>query len=171
MPGSGVNYTEMEDTKRIKKLFENLYQGNPWIETTIIGALQNISAEQAAVKLMPQWNSIWEIVNHLISWRLNVLQRIQGIIVETPDDNYFSRQTDISNIAWQNTLKKLEVSQHAWIAFLEELNEEELDKIYPVNNLSYYEHIQGIIQHDAYHLGQIVLLAKHIRSAEQDKIL
>jgi uncharacterized damage-inducible protein DinB len=26
--------------------------------------------------------------------------------------------------------------------------------------MTYYEHIQGIIQHDAYHLGQIVLLSK-----------
>ena len=37
-----------------------------------------------------------------------------------------------------------------------------MEKVYPNNGMSYYEHIQGIIQHDAYHLGQIVLLAKTV---------
>ena len=39
-------------------------------------------------------------------------------------------------------------------------DESDFDKIYPSNKMSYYEHIHGIIQHDAYHLGQIVLLTK-----------
>ena len=44
--------------------------------------------------------------------------------------------------------------------FLEQLKTDQLEQEYPVNQMTYYEHIQGIIQHDAYHLGQIVLLAK-----------
>ncbi len=35
------------------------------------------------------------------------------------------------------------------------------EKIYPPEGQTYYEHIHGNIQHDAYHLGQIVMLAKH----------
>jgi len=158
----------VEDTKRIKKLFEDLYHGSPWLDVTIVGTLQDVSAKQAATKLWPQWNSIWEIVNHLISWRINVLQRVQGIIIESPENNYFAPQADTSEAAWEDTLTKLEASQQAWTSFLEDLDEENLGKSYPANNHSYYEHIQGIIQHDAYHLGQIVLLAKHSRFATTD---
>ena len=42
------------------------------------------------------------------------------------------------------------------------MNEEALDEIYPNNNASYYKNIHGIIQNDAYHLGQIVLLWKAV---------
>ncbi|WP_235811010.1 DUF1572 domain-containing protein [Aequorivita aquimaris] len=38
----------------------------------------------------------------------------------------------------------------------------DFEKEYPTNKHSYYKHIHGIIQHDAYHLGQIVLLAKMV---------
>jgi hypothetical protein len=43
---------------------------------------------------------------------------------------------------------------------LKKFKRKDLEKNYSSNGMSYYEHIQGIVQHDAYHLGQIVLLAK-----------
>jgi len=34
----------MKETKRIAKLFEDLYNGSPWIDVTIMDTLKNISA-------------------------------------------------------------------------------------------------------------------------------
>ncbi|MFI5218027.1 MAG: DinB family protein [Bacteroidia bacterium] len=150
----------MTETHRINKLFTDLYNGNPWIDVTIDETLKNITAVQAAKKVSMQLNSIWEIVNHIISWRENVLQRVQGSVINTPDDNYFTLVKDTSEAEWENTLKKLKVSQQKWISFIENFNEINFEKIYPKNNMTYYEHIQGLLQHDAYHLGQIVLIKK-----------
>lgn len=152
----------MKETERIIKLFENLYQGSPWIDVTVIGIVENITAQQAAKRILPKRNTIWEIVNHLISWRLNVLQRVQGKVISTPGNNYFVPVKDTSSAAWKNTLKRLNDSQRQWIAFLKTFKEKDFEKVYPNNNMSYYEHIHGIIQHDAYHLGQLVLLAKSV---------
>jgi uncharacterized damage-inducible protein DinB len=153
------NFGYMTETKRITELFEEIYNGDPWIGESLMGTLENISVETAAKKIGP-WNSIWEIVNHIISWRENVLQRVQGSVINSPADNYFTPVSDQSEKAWQNTLQDLKNSQEKWIGFLPEMNEADLEKIYPNNNASYYNNIHGIIQHDAYHLGQIVLLAK-----------
>ena len=152
----------MKETERIIKLFEDLYNGSPWIDVNIIGILEGITAEQAARHPFPKRNSIWEIVNHLISWRLNVLQRIRGKVIRTPRNNYFSPVKNTSESAWKNTLKRLRNSQQQWIDFLKVFKEKDFEKIYPNNNLNYYEHIHGIIQHDSYHLGQIVLLVKSL---------
>jgi uncharacterized damage-inducible protein DinB len=152
----------MKETKRIIKLFEDLYEGSPWIDVTIAGTLENISAEQAMMRPLPNRNSIWEIVNHLISWRLNVLQRVQGKVIKTPDNNYIATIDDTSPAAWANTLQLLKDSQQQWVDFLKTFQEEDFAKIYPNNSMTYYEHIHGIIQHDAYHLGQIVILAKPV---------
>jgi hypothetical protein len=54
----------------------------------------------------------------------------------------------------------LDDSQQARNNFLGEFDEANFEKPYPPHNLTYYQHIHGILQHDAYHLGQIVLLAK-----------
>ncbi|MFT3911994.1 MAG: DinB family protein [Ferruginibacter sp.] len=150
----------MKEINRIINLFESTYNGSPWIDVSLIPVLQNITAAQAAIKLSPHLNSPWEIVNHLISWRKNVLKRLQGNIIKTPSHNYFVPVKNTSAIAWQKTLEELDISQKEWIHFLKEFKAGDFEKIYPNNNLSYYEHIHGIIQHDIYHLGQIVLLTK-----------
>ena len=156
----------MKETKRIQKLFEDLYDGDPWLDITLLGTLRNISTEQAVKKIAPGRNSIWQICNHLISWRENVLQRVQGKEIASPENNYFTDIAESSETAWQQTLQRLERSEKQWIDFLENFDESEFDTIYPGNNLSYYAHIQGIIQHDAYHLGQIVLLSKLLESGK-----
>ncbi len=150
----------MKETERIIELFADLYDGQPWIAVNITDNLKNLSAEKAARKLTPRHNSIWEIVNHLVAWRDNALQRVQGVAMKTPADNYFKPVADTSEAAWQETLQALKTSQEQWVAFLRNFDETDFEKKYKPNSLSYYKHIHGIIQHDAYHLGQIVLLAK-----------
>jgi|SRR6185437_10756003 len=150
----------MKETKCITKLFEDLYNGSPWIDVTIMATLKNISAEQAAKKVTPERNSIWQIVNHMIAWRENVLLRVEGNEVTAPNDNYFSQLEITSETEWQKALDRLANSQAQWINFLENFDESQFDKIYASNKMTYYEHIHGILQHDAYHLGQIVLLSK-----------
>ncbi len=150
----------MKENKLIKKLFEDLFEGNPWLDVTILGTLKNVTAEQASRKFPPISNSIWEIVNHLIEWRLNVLQRVQGKVLITQSDNYFKPIKDTSQAAWEKTIERLKESQDQWLTFLKEMKTDTFSDVYPTNKMTYYEHIHGIIQHDAYHLGQITLLVK-----------
>jgi uncharacterized damage-inducible protein DinB len=150
----------MTEEERLTSLFEKLYNGEPWIDVNIFSTLNNITADQASKRVLANCNSIWEITNHLINWRLNVLQRMEGKIIKTPSNNYFEEIEVKSNQAWTETLNKLENTQNSWLDFLKLVKTEDFEKKYPVNDMTYYEHIQGIIQHDAYHLGQIVLLSK-----------
>jgi uncharacterized damage-inducible protein DinB len=151
----------MKENELIIKLFEDLFEGSPWIDVTIMGTLKGISSKNASKKISVNQNSIWEIVNHLISWRLNVLQRVQGKVINTPHNNYFEPIADSSPSAWERTLKELQDSQIQWLKFLKQITPDSFSKVYPNNKMTYYEHIHGIIQHDAYHLGQIILLAKY----------
>lgn len=81
-------------------------------------------------------------------------------MIKTPDTNYFLPVKDTSENAWQHTLSLLEETQKRWEIFFADFSENDFSKKYPINNFTYYEHIHGILQHDAYHLGQIVLLTK-----------
>jgi uncharacterized damage-inducible protein DinB len=150
----------MKESKRIAGLFSDSYNGDPWLDVTLVGTLKTIASEQAYKKLTPQTNSIWEIVNHLISWRQNVLGRVKGNVLITPDHNYFTPVEDHSAKAWNETLLDFEVSQQNWLHFLNDFDDADFEKGYPNNDHTYYEHIHGILHHDAYHLGQIVLLKK-----------
>jgi uncharacterized damage-inducible protein DinB len=150
----------MKESERILKLFEDLYAGDPWIGVNMEATLGRITAAQAHKKVLPGRNSIWEIVNHIISWRLNVLQRVQGQEPISPDSNYFEPVADASETAWIKTLLLMKDTQKQWLSFLKTFRDEDFRKIYSANGMTYYEHIHGILQHDAYHLGQIAVLAK-----------
>lgn len=150
----------MKGTPRISKLFNDLYNGSPWLGVNWVETLNKISAEQASKRIAEGRNSIWEITNHVIQWRLNVLRRVQGEVIVSPDHNYMLPVENTSESAWKNTMEALTVSQEKWLEFLKKFDENEFSRKYPNNQMTYYEHIHGILQHDAYHLGQIVLLEK-----------
>ncbi|HSF53981.1 MAG TPA: DinB family protein [Algoriphagus sp.] len=152
----------MKETDRIVSLFEKLYNGEPWIDVTIQGTLSRISAAQAFNRPIPNCNTIWEIVNHLIEWKINVLQRINGQVLVTPANNYISPILDPSDLAWDQTLNRFESVHNQWLEYLRKVNTGDFDSHYPPNQMTYYEHILGILQHEAYHLGQIVILAKQV---------
>ena len=124
--------------------------------------LKDITAGQAAAKVFAGWNSIRKIANHIIEWKLNVLKRVQGEVIITPDHNYVKPITKPTKAEWKNTLKRLEETQKKWISFLKKFKEKDFGKIYKIKGLSYYDHIHGIMQHDAYHTGQIALLIKRV---------
>lgn len=150
----------MSESKRISNLYQSVYNGNPWLEVNLTNTLENVTAEQAYRKTNPNLNTIWEIVNHLIQWRRTILRRLEGETVTAPDHNYFVPVLDPSEAAWEQSLQNLGKSQELWNTFFEDFHDADLEKIYANNNHTYYEHIHGIIQHDVYHLGQIVILKK-----------
>jgi uncharacterized damage-inducible protein DinB len=151
---------KMKESERILQMYQELYDGSPWIEVNILSSLREIKPEQAVKRVAPDRNNIWEILNHLVSWRMNVLQRVHGEINDAPENNYFVKKEEADIGEWKELLLQLENSQKEWVGFLKGLEDENLEQTYPSNNMSYYKHIHGILQHDAYHLGQIVLLSR-----------
>jgi uncharacterized damage-inducible protein DinB len=134
----------MSESKRISNLYQSIYNGNPWLEVTLADTLAEITANQA----------------YLIQWRRTILSRVQGEVVNAPDHNYFVPVLDSSEAAWEQSLQSLAKSQELWNAFFENFDDADFAKIYANNGHTYYEHLHGIIQHDVYHLGQIVILKK-----------
>lgn len=150
------------EAKRIAKLFFNQYNGMPWTEIRLKDILNGIDANKAAQKLVANANSIWQLVQHVLGWRENVLKKMQGDNFQSPDDNYLSVPSDTGANAWNNLLKELEENETQWEFFLETLKEEKLNAPYlpSKGKFSNYEVLHGLLHHEAYHLGQILILKK-----------
>lgn len=148
------------ETARLKQELMQLYDGDPWIDVRLKPTLSGISAEKASRRIAEGRNTIWEILHHVIEWRRMLLKRLTGNVIPAPKDNFIREITDISEESWRQTLKELEETERQWVSFLDDLQDDDLEKTYPGNGQRYYYLIQGLIQHDAYHLGQIVLLSK-----------
>ncbi|MBE2228795.1 MAG: DinB family protein [Ignavibacteria bacterium] len=151
----------MTNIQHINKLLKDHYNGVPWIDITIAGTLKTLTAKKAAMKV-DGLNSVWQIVNHMISWRNALIARVKDKPVPHPDNNFISEVKDTTAKAWKDTLKKFEKSQKDILAFLGKQKDIHLEKISPASGYSYYELVMAIIIHDSYHLGQIVLIKKMI---------
>ena len=151
----------MNDLERFQKLFNDHYDGDPWIEITLRGTLKGISETMAAQKV-GSLNSIWQIVNHVISWRETLLKRVQNENVRSPENNFIEKISDVSAAAWEETMKRLQSSQDKLLSYLSGKKEINLEENPSQGQYSRYELIESILLHDLYHLGQVVLIKKMI---------
>lgn len=149
----------MNDVKRFQKLFTDHYDGDPWIEINLKETLKGITPAMASQKV-GSLNSIWQIVNHVISWRETLLKRVQNEYVPSPENNFIETISDVSAEAWEETLTRLQKSQENLLLYLSGDKEIDFDENPSQGQYSRYELIEGILQHDVYHLGQVVLLKK-----------
>ena len=153
----------MKEVEFLHKLSSDLYDGSPWIDVNIYHTVADIDAPVAAIKHEP-FNSIWQMVFHIVAWRETVLQRLKGNNIPSPENNFFVIPTDTSEKAWTELQERLSASQSHINAYLKNDVEGLYEK--PLNSqFTRFELINGLLQHDCYHLGQIVLVKKLLTSA------
>lgn len=151
----------MSHLQYIAQSLQDLYDGNPWIEVTFTEHLGRVNAQQAAKRINGS-NCIWQIVNHIIYWHQRALRYMNN---EQPEqdgdlpDFYLPENHGEEN--WQATQHRLEHSVKQLTDGLRSYPEDRLYEIFPGTQHQAVYYFHGLVEHAAYHLGQIVLLAKY----------
>ena len=139
--------------------FNACYDENNWF-VSLKTVLDGLTPEQAAWKPHGVENSIWNTLNHIIFWTERWLQRYRGELNEPQDvDNDTTFQSDETD--WNATLHKLDSVMTEWRDKLEKIDEAKLES--PVNEEYKAPWRSPLAQqniHNAYHIGQILLLRK-----------
>ena len=147
------------EINRIVKLFEALQHGDCWIGNNFKETLHGVDAVRAAHIISAEGNSIWHLTVHIIFWRTTVVNRLMGSGNPPPFKDMLL--PDILNErSWKQTLHDFETSYHLLYNAIINLNDDQLDKPTVRKDQTFYELIMGCLQHDAYHLGQMMLLKK-----------
>jgi uncharacterized damage-inducible protein DinB len=147
------------EINRILKLFADLQHGDCWLGYNFKEVLHDVHAEQAIQGLSGKTNSIWQLVSHITYWRTSVVNRVTGSLNPPPFQD-FLLPADCNEITWRQALHDFEAAYHLLRSAIQHFNPENLDKASPKKEQTYYELIFGCLQHDAYHLGQMMLLKK-----------
>jgi len=139
--------------------FTACYDQNDWF-VSLKTVLDGVTADQADWSPEGTGNSIRETVNHLIFWNERWLQRYRGDLTEPQDvDNDTTFLSELPD--WEATVEKLFAVMYAWRFKLNTMAEEKLDE--PVNAKYTAPWRSPLAQqsiHNAYHIGQILLLRK-----------
>jgi uncharacterized damage-inducible protein DinB len=141
--------------------WDHTYEEEDWYPP-LLDALKGVTAAQADWR--PEGsvvNTIWGNVHHLIFYKERMWKRLTGEEKEYPsgvtNDDTFAVEAK-GEAAWQETQARLERVHRGVRNRLASLSDEDFDRGMPTRALDQW--VNSLIQHDAYHTGEIILLRK-----------
>ena len=144
--------------RRVKQ-FEALQHGDCWIGSNFKELLHGVDHIKAITRQNVDSNGIWMLVAHITYWRTLVVNRLTGS-VNPPPFLDFHLPDEANAETWHQALHDFEAAYHLLRNAIHHFNEDNLDKPSVKPEQTNYELILGCLQHDAYHLGQMMLLKK-----------
>lgn len=149
----------MSAINRLVEDLDGLQAGETWISYNAQDILEGIDHNTAATTAVKGGNSIWSLVNHISFWREMVARRVtarQGIVA---DVNGFEEPAEKTPEAWRQTRLRFEEACRQLRTAMASLDDNDLDVELNEKGTVYYN-LQGSLLHDAYHLGQVMLLKR-----------
>ncbi|HEX4953190.1 MAG TPA: DinB family protein [Thermoanaerobaculia bacterium] len=151
----------MSQSQLLADQMERAFRGGAWHGPSVLEALAGVDAALAAARPFPGAKTIWELVRHLTVWNEVPRRRLDGEAIEdVPEEVDWPPIRDLSAAAWQAALAALEAAHEALHARVLDLADDQLDEPVPGSDPTVRGMLLGVLQHNAYHAGQIVLLRK-----------
>jgi uncharacterized damage-inducible protein DinB len=157
----------MSEAARLIDQFQRAHDGDPWHGSPIKQILDGVTAAQAATRPPNGAHSIWELVLHATAWRNEVARRATGEPAGEPEPGDWPAVGDPTPARWTAALAALDASHARLVHVVHGMSDDRL--LTPSNDprdrplgtgVTYYELLHGIVQHDAYHGGQLAILKK-----------
>ncbi len=152
----------MREVEFIADQMKRAFQGEAWHGPSVLEVLEGVVAAQAAAHPIAGAHSIWEIVNHISVWHPGVLRRMQGEALELIGEQDWPPVRDRSESAWQQTVHQLKDGFHALHEAVRSSDDSRLQNRVANRDHNVWFMLNGIVQHDLYHAGQIAILKKAV---------
>lgn len=158
----------MNLTVQIAKHLKEIYFGKNWTFSNLKDNLTDVTWQQATTQVY-SFNTIATLVYHMNYYVSAVLKVLQGEPLNAKDKYSFDHPPIQSQQDWEKLLDKTWTDVENFARLIEQLPESKLwENLSDEKYGNYYRNIHGIIEHNHYHLGQIVLIKKIL--LQTDKI-
>ena len=155
------------DLDALRLDLRQIYDGDPWHGSSITTVLEGINADVAAKRPIPSAHNIWELVLHMAVWTREVASRVRGADAKDPPEDWPAPPLGGGEKAWQAAKDDLAAAQRELESAVDALWPGDLmrwvgDQRDPAlgTGLPVGTVIRGLMQHHAYHQGQISLLKR-----------
>lgn len=141
---------------------QEVLSGNPWFGKPALTILNEINPGIVHQKPNKNAHSIIELLYHMITWaeftqhRLEKIQQTNMAAFEALD----WRETNAENHTWNNGVSHFTSVINIIIELLNNASDLILDEKVDYRNYNFRHLLNGLIQHNIYHLGQIAYVNK-----------
>jgi len=157
----------MTELQLIIDQLQRMFEGGAWHGPSLREAIDGVSFDLATRRLGQSSQSILDLVHHMAAWTGEVHARLKGRAPQLPDEGDFPNRALVpSETDWDALRQRLETQHATLMAELEFLDPTRLQD--PVGSSSasgvpprpLVAVLHGLVQHNAYHIGQIVLIRR-----------
>jgi uncharacterized damage-inducible protein DinB len=154
----------MTEAELIAEQLRNAFDGDAWHGPALLELLADVDAATAAAHPLPNVHSIWELVLHVAAWDDAVNRRIVlgrlGRALELNDAENYPPVRDKSAAAWKKTIVHAKKTHAALLKTVKALPDRRLRDRVPGKKYDIGFMLEGVVQHELYHAGQIAILKK-----------
>jgi len=150
--------------------FKEIYGGDPWLGESFMKKLEDVIEAEAFKQPVKDVHSIAELVAHIIYWRSPIIRKLKGekdYVGKMDSPENWPTLDELKAKGWKALLEEFEESQKQLIALLKGAKPHFFMEEYKPG-VSWDQMIEGVVQHDIYHLGQLALIKKMIRLDAED---
>ena len=145
-----------------------VFNGHPWYGDSLMASLQNIPLENWNRKPENTSNSIANLVCHMIDWRCFVIEKLKenaSFDIELNTSADWRENIRVHTEEEKNKIvSELKDSQEQLMALIKEKKATWLSNKTPGKEYTNEYMLQGVLQHDMYHLGQINLINNQLKN-------
>jgi uncharacterized damage-inducible protein DinB len=139
------------------------FEGKTWYGECLMESLERVSTEEALHSIAGR--SIMRLTRHLLAWRQFALEKLQNNdVFDIELNSEADWPSDETAPGWEEVLAALRQNQTEMLACIEKMSTEKLLEVVPGRSYRYAYLLQGILEHDAYHQGQINLLFQLVKA-------
>ena len=152
------------EMQTIANSMQDVFTGAPWYGRPVLEILNTVDQQKVYEKSGDQSHSMIELLYHMITWveftlhRLEKNQNYDAGIIEALD----WRQTDYEQHTWNNGVSEFSAGTNKLINLLRELPDSLLDEKVDFREYNFRVLLNGLIQHNIYHIAQVALLNKSL---------
>lgn len=158
----------MDRNKALANRLEEVLLNGRWIaHTNFKQLLESISWEQAIQKI-GTLNTIASLTFHVNYYLAGIINVFKGGDLEIRDKYSFDLPSIQSEADWESLKNEFIVNSEIFVKEVANLSDDQLDRPFVDEKYgTYSRNIEGIIEHNYYHLGQISLIKKMIIENEK----
>lgn len=136
--------------------------GEPWYGRPVVTMLQEIDPALAYKKAGPKAHTLSDLLWHMNAWAEFTLKRLEGD--KKADDAYMEqidwRPLDPAVNTWQEGLRQFKDLNERIISVLQQKDDNLLKEMVDFREYNFRFLLNGYIQHNIYHIGQVAYLKK-----------
>lgn len=150
----------MSEAARLADQLQKSHEGEAWHGPALAELLAGVTAEQALARPLADAHSIYEIVLHLAGWTDLTVRVLEGDPTREPHEGDWPPGGEPSQAAWEQAVEKLNRDQTRLFEAASKLPDSRLQERAAGRDYTIGFMLLGVLQHNAYHAGQIALLKK-----------